>query len=36
MPSGWVRWSLERFEFPFTVVYPQTLDAGGLASSSTC
>jgi hypothetical protein len=32
MPSGWLRWLLERFEFPFTVVYPQSLDAGGLAS----
>jgi hypothetical protein len=32
MPSGWVRWLLERYEFPFTVVYPPTLDAGDLAS----
>ncbi len=32
MPSGWTRWLLEQFEFPFTVVYPQTLDAGDLAS----
>jgi hypothetical protein len=31
MPSGWVRWLLEQFEFPFTVVFPQTLDAGDLA-----
>ena len=30
MPSGWIRWLLEQFEFPFTVVYPQTLDAGSL------
>jgi hypothetical protein len=30
MPSGWVRWLLEQFEFPFEVVYPQTLDAGNL------
>jgi hypothetical protein len=30
MPSGWTRWLLEQFEFPFTVVYPQTLDAGNL------
>ncbi len=30
MPSGWIRWLLEQFEFPFTVVYPQTLDAGQL------
>jgi hypothetical protein len=32
MPSGWVRWLLEQYEFPFTVVYPPTLDAGNLAS----
>ncbi len=32
MPSGWTRWILEQYEFPFTVVYPQTLDAGDLAS----
>jgi hypothetical protein len=30
MPSGWIRWLLEQFEFPFAVVYPQTLDAGDL------
>jgi hypothetical protein len=30
MPSGWTRWLLEQYEFPFTVVYPQTLDAGDL------
>ncbi|MGH9311409.1 MAG: M14 family metallopeptidase, partial [Vicinamibacterales bacterium] len=32
MPSGWTRWILEQFEFPFEVVYPQALDRGGLAS----
>jgi hypothetical protein len=32
MPSGWTRWLLERFEFPFEVVYPATLDAGNLAA----
>jgi hypothetical protein len=32
MPSGWTRWILEQFEFPFKVVYPQTLDAGDLKS----
>jgi hypothetical protein len=31
IPSGWTRWLLERFEFPFEVVYPMTLDAGHLA-----
>jgi hypothetical protein len=24
--SGWIRWLLERYEFPFEVVYPRTLD----------
>lgn len=32
MPSGWTRWILEQYEFPFEVVYPKTLDAGGLAA----
>jgi hypothetical protein len=32
MPSGWTRWLFEQFEFPYTVVYPQTLDAGDLHS----
>ena len=32
MPSGWNRWLFEQFEFPFEVVYPQTLDAGNLRS----
>jgi hypothetical protein len=32
MPSGWVRFLLERFEFPFSVVYAPALDAGDLAS----
>jgi hypothetical protein len=31
MPSGWTRWLLERFEFPFEVVYAPVLDAGRLA-----
>jgi hypothetical protein len=30
MPSGWTRWLLERFEYPFQVVYPPELDKGGL------
>ena len=33
MPSGWLRWILEEFEFPFEQVFPQTLDAGNLASA---
>jgi hypothetical protein len=32
MPSGWTRWILEQYGFPFQVVYPQTLDAGDLRS----
>jgi hypothetical protein len=32
MPSGWTRWLLEQFEFPFEVVYPKALDAGSLSS----
>jgi hypothetical protein len=30
MPSGWTRLILERFEFPFQVVFPPELDKGGL------
>jgi hypothetical protein len=30
MPSGWTRWLLEQFEFPFHVVYPPELDQGNL------
>jgi hypothetical protein len=30
MTSGWIRWLFEQYEFPFEVVYPQTLDAGDL------
>ncbi len=30
MPSGWVRYLFEKFEFPFTLVFPQELDAGNL------
>ena len=32
MPSGWTRFILEQFEFPYEVVFPQRLDAGSLAS----
>ncbi|MCO5296710.1 MAG: M14 family metallopeptidase [Fimbriimonadaceae bacterium] len=31
MPSGWTRWVLEQFEFPFTVVYPPEIDRGDLS-----
>lgn len=30
MPSGWVRWLFDQYEFPYEVVFPQQLDAGGL------
>lgn len=29
--SGWVRWLLDQYEFPYRVVYPATLDSGSLA-----
>ncbi|MFN9918847.1 MAG: M14 metallopeptidase family protein [Acidobacteriota bacterium] len=32
MPSGWTRWMLEQYQFPFEVVYPPTLDQGDLKS----
>jgi len=31
MPSGWTRWLLEQYQFPFELVYPPTLDAGKLS-----
>src|SRR5258706_8878957 len=30
MPSGWTRWLLEQFEFPFDIIYPAQIDAGKL------
>ncbi|MBA2258044.1 MAG: peptidase [Acidobacteria bacterium] len=30
MPSGWTRWILEQFEFPFSRVFARELDAGNL------
>jgi hypothetical protein len=30
MPSGWTRWLLERFEFPYRLVFVPELDKGGL------
>ncbi|WP_336962563.1 M14 metallopeptidase family protein [Sphingobium aquiterrae] len=30
MASGWNRWIFEQFEFPYTKVFPQELDAGKL------
>jgi hypothetical protein len=31
-PSGWIRWLLERYEFPFEVVYPPALDTADLTN----
>jgi hypothetical protein len=30
MPSGWTRWLLEQFEFPFEVIFAPQIDAGNL------
>lgn len=30
MPSGWTRLILEKFEFPYTTIYPNEIDAGNL------
>ncbi|HWU02956.1 MAG TPA: M14 metallopeptidase family protein, partial [Novosphingobium sp.] len=30
MPSGWLRWIYEQYEFPYKQVFPQELDAGKL------
>ncbi|MDB6165528.1 MAG: peptidase carboxypeptidase [Lacunisphaera sp.] len=30
MPSGWLRWIFEQYGFPFEVIYPGQIDAGGL------
>jgi hypothetical protein len=30
MPAGWTRYEFEKFEFPYTDIYPQELDAGKL------
>jgi hypothetical protein len=32
MPSGWVRWLFEQYEFPFEVIYSPQVDAGNLAA----
>ena len=28
--SGWVRWIFENYHFPFKIIYPKQIDAGGL------
>lgn len=30
MPSGWTRFIMDQFNFPYTVIYPQRIDAGNL------
>jgi len=30
MPSGWVRWMMEQYHFPFSLIYPKDIDAGML------
>jgi hypothetical protein len=30
MSSGWTRWILEQFQFPFSQIYPKEIDAGKL------
>jgi hypothetical protein len=32
MPSGWVRWILEQFNYSYDVVYPKDIDTGNLRS----
>ncbi|MFD2036877.1 M14 metallopeptidase family protein [Belliella marina] len=32
MPSGWVRWILEQYNFQFEVIYPKEIDNGNLNS----
>lgn len=30
MPSGWVRWLMEQYNYDFKLIYPQEIDAGNL------
>lgn len=30
MPSGWARWIMEQYQFPFKLIFPQELDKGNL------
>ncbi len=32
MPSGWVRWMLEQFNFKYDLIYPKDIDKGNLFS----
>ncbi len=33
MPSGWIRWMMEQFDFPMKVVYANDIDAGNLKAN---
>ena len=30
IPSGWIRWMMEQYHYPFHVIYPQEIDKGDL------
>lgn len=30
MPAGWIRWILEQFHFPYSMIYSQNIDSGKL------
>lgn len=32
IPSGWVRWMMEQYHYPYHLVYPQEIDKGDLKS----
>ena len=32
IPSGWIRWLMEQYHFPYHVIYPQEIDTGNLKS----
>lgn len=32
IPSGWVRWIMEKFDYQFSLIYPKEIDNGNLAS----
>jgi hypothetical protein len=32
MPSGWIRWIMEQYHFPITVIYAKDIDSGNLRS----
>ncbi|MCJ8210958.1 M14 family metallopeptidase [Mucilaginibacter sp. RS28] len=30
IPSGWIRWMMEQYHYPYNVIYPQEIDNGNL------